>query len=67
MVLEKCVGVVYFKDMGNGNGFENFTKRGLDAKMVNGCLELKGRFSDLMDVRVVCAGTNDGQICPCFN
>jgi len=36
MVLEKCVGVVYFKDMGEGNGFENFTKRGLDAKMVNG-------------------------------
>ena len=67
MVLEKCVEVVYFKDMGNGNGFSKFKERGVVARIDEGNLVLKGRFSKLMDIRVVCAGTNDGEICPCFN
>ncbi len=66
MVLEKCVEVVYFRDMSGLNGFEAFSSVGVVAVVENGTMIIKGPFSKLLDMRVSCAGRQDGEPCACF-
>lgn len=66
MVLEKHIVVVYFKDMSGLNGFEAFSSVGVVAVVENGILKASGTFSDVLDMRVVCAGREDGEPCACF-
>jgi len=67
MVLKKHVRVVYFKSVGNGKGFEAFRDFGVTVVKDNGDLVINGPWSKVLDVRVVCAGTNDRRPCTCFS